>query len=57
MVLGTALGVWFMVLAVRRGQIITPAWMRWVAGRFRHRPPDPLEPVPAPEPVAPSSVA
>jgi membrane protease YdiL (CAAX protease family) len=57
MLLGTALGVWFLVLAVRRGQIVTPAWMRWVAGRFRHRRPDPLEPVPAPEPVAPSSVA
>ena len=56
MVLGTAVGVWFMVLAVRRGQIVTPAWMHWVAGRFRHRPPDPLEPIPTPEPVAPSSV-
>jgi hypothetical protein len=56
MVLGTALGVWFLVLAVRRDQIVTPAWMRWVAGRFRRRRPDPLEPVPAPEPVAPSSV-
>jgi hypothetical protein len=57
MVLGTALGAWFLVLAVRRGQIVTPAWMHWVAGRFRHRRPDLLEPVPAPEPVAPSSVA
>ena len=57
MVLGTALGVWFLVLAVRRDQIITPAWMRWVAGRIRRRRPDSLEPVPAPEPVAPSSVA
>jgi len=57
MLLGTALGVWFLVLAVRRGQIVTPAWMHWVAGRFRHRRPDPLEPVPASEPVAPSSVA
>ena len=57
MVLGVALGVWFMVLAVRRGQIVTPAWMYWVAARFRRRQPDPLEPVPASETATPSSVA
>ena len=30
-----ALGAWFLVLAVRRGQIVTPAWMWWIAARVR----------------------
>jgi membrane protease YdiL (CAAX protease family) len=38
MVLGTALGLVFIALAIRRGQIITPAWMWWIAGRFRRGP-------------------
>ncbi|HZW87548.1 MAG TPA: type II CAAX endopeptidase family protein [Myxococcaceae bacterium] len=54
MVLGAALGVWFLVLAIRRDQIVTPAWMRWLAGRLRRRP-ELLEPASAPAPVTPSS--
>ena len=57
MLLGAALGVWFMVLAVRREQIVTPAWMRWIAGRLRRERPAAAGPSPAPASVAPSSVA
>lgn len=57
MVLGVVLGAWFIVLAIRRQQIVTPAWMRWVAGRFRRHRPEPVEPAPAPAPVTPSSAA
>jgi membrane protease YdiL (CAAX protease family) len=56
MVLGAALGVWFLVLAIRRDQILTPAWMRWLAGRLRRKP-ELLQPAPAPAPVTPSSAA
>ncbi len=35
MVLGTALGAAFLVVAIRREQIITPGWMRWIAARLR----------------------
>src|SRR5215813_6675800 len=54
MVLGAALGMWFLVLAIRRDQIVTPAWMRWLAGRLGRRP-ELLEPAPEPAPVTPSS--
>jgi len=55
MVLGAALGAWFLVIAVRRGQIVTPAWMWWIAARVRRAP---LEPsTPAAERVAPPSTA
>jgi uncharacterized protein len=57
MVLGTALGTWFIVLAIRRQQIVTPAWMRWVAGRFRRPRPEAVEGAPGPAPVTPSSPA
>ena len=57
MVLGGALGAWFIVLAIRRQQIVTPAWMWWVAGRFRRQRPEPVEPAPTPAPVTPSSGA
>ena len=50
MVLGTAMGAWFLVLAVRREQIVTPAWMRWVAGRLRRSRLEPIE-------LAPGSAA
>jgi len=57
MVLGAALGLWFLVNAVRREQIVTPAWMRWIAGRLRRQRPDPVE-LPAPPPsVTPPSAA
>lgn len=55
-VLGTAMGVWFLIVAIRREQIVTPAWMRWIAGRLRPQP-ELLEPSPAPAPVTPSSAA
>jgi uncharacterized protein len=38
MVFGTALGLLFIVLAIRRAQIVTPAWMWWLVGRFRRGP-------------------
>jgi CAAX protease family protein len=57
MVLGTALGAWFIVLAIRRQQIVTPAWMRWVAGRFRRPRPEAVEATSDPAPVTPSSAA
>ena len=57
MVLGTALGAWFIVLAIRRQQIVTPAWMRWVAGRFRRLRPEAVEAAPDPAPITPSSAA
>lgn len=46
-VLGTSLGVAFMVLAIRREQIVTPGWMRWIAGRVRatRAPASPMEPL------------
>ena len=34
-VLGAALGVAFIVLAIRRQQIVTPGWMWWIAARLR----------------------
>jgi membrane protease YdiL (CAAX protease family) len=43
MVLCAGLGVWFLVLAVQREQIVTPAWMRWIAARLRHQRPEPVE--------------
>ncbi|HZJ55945.1 MAG TPA: CPBP family intramembrane glutamic endopeptidase [Myxococcaceae bacterium] len=57
MVLGVALGAWFIALAIRHQQIVTPSWMRWVAGRLRRRWPEPVEPAPAPATVTPSSEA
>jgi hypothetical protein len=57
MVLGAALGLWFLVNAVRHEQIVTPAWMRWIAGRLRRQRPEPVE-LPAPPPsVTPPSAA
>lgn len=55
MVLGAGLGVWFLVLAVQREQIVTPAWMRWVAGRLRRQPPEPVRPSTEPAPITPPS--
>ena len=43
-VLGGALGIAFLVLAVRRGQIITPRWLWWLYERVRPVPL--LEPAP-----------
>jgi membrane protease YdiL (CAAX protease family) len=42
-VLGGALGIAFLVLAIRRGRIVTPRWMWWVLDRVR--PPALPEPV------------
>jgi uncharacterized protein len=53
-VLGVALGVWFLVLAVRREEIITPAWMRWIGNRLRHQQAEPLD-LPAPAVTPPSA--
>ncbi len=58
MVLGAALGVGFIVLAIRREQIVTPDWMRWISRRLRRgQAPTPLEPESAPEPLGPPSTA
>jgi len=46
-VLATALAIAFFAVAARRNQIVTPAWMWWIAGKLR----------PAPEPVAPAPVS
>jgi membrane protease YdiL (CAAX protease family) len=54
MVLGAALGVWFLVLAVQREQIVTPAWMWWIAGRLRRQRSEPVVPPPAPAPATPA---
>ncbi len=56
-VLGTALGAWFLVLAVRRGQIVTPAWMWWIAARLRRHPLEAVAPAPVAEPISPPSTA
>ncbi|HVP60336.1 MAG TPA: type II CAAX endopeptidase family protein [Myxococcaceae bacterium] len=58
MVLGLAMGIAFMIVAIRREQIVTPGWMRWLAGRLR--PPRvvaPPGPARAPAPVVPPSAA
>lgn len=56
--LAGALSVPFLVAAVRRGQILTPAWMRWLLDRFRRpAPPLPLLPPPEPGAQAPTSDA
>jgi uncharacterized protein len=55
LVLGGSLSLVFLVLAERRGQILTPGWMRWLLERFR-RPLPPLEPVPVPVVDAPASL-
>jgi uncharacterized protein len=55
LVLGSLLSLAFLVLAERRGEILTPGWMRWLLERFR-RPLPPLEPIPAPAVDAPASV-
>jgi membrane protease YdiL (CAAX protease family) len=57
MLLGGALGAWFLVMAVRRGQIVTPAWMWWIAARVRRPRLQPAGPAPAAERVAPRSTA
>lgn len=57
MVLGAALGAWFLVLAVRREQIVTPAWMWWIAARVRPQRLETVAPEPAPERVSPPSTA
>jgi len=44
--LGSILSIVFLVLAVRRGQMRTPPWMRWLGERFRGAP----APLPAPGP-------
>jgi membrane protease YdiL (CAAX protease family) len=56
-VLGAGLGGWFLVLAVRREQIVTPAWMHWIAGRLRRNPAAPVTLPPEPEPLTPPSAA
>jgi uncharacterized protein len=48
-VLGGALGIAFLVLAIRRGQIVTPRWMWWLLDRLR--PPALPEPALAPSPA------
>lgn len=50
-VLATALAIAFFVVAIRRHQIITPAWMWWIAGKLR-RAPEPLAPAPGAGPAA-----
>jgi len=50
---GTGLGAAFLVLAVRREQIIFPAWMRWVGERLRGAPRE--LPPSAPAPALPPS--
>jgi membrane protease YdiL (CAAX protease family) len=57
MVFGAALGAWFLVLAVRRGQIVTPAWMRWIAARVRPQRLETVAPAPGPAQVSPPSTA
>jgi hypothetical protein len=57
MILGAALGAWFLVIAVRRGQIVTPTWMWWIAARVRRAPLAPSTPAPAAERIAPPSTA
>ena len=57
MVLGAMLGVWFLVLAVQREQIVTPAWMGWTAGRLRRQRPEPVGPPTEPAPITPPSAA
>lgn len=57
MVFGAALGAWFLVLAVRREQIVTPAWLRWIAARVRPQRLDTVAPSPSPERVSPPSTA
>jgi len=54
---GVALGTWFLVMAVRRGQIVTPAWMWWIAARVRRPRLDTVAPPPDPERVSPPSTA
>jgi membrane protease YdiL (CAAX protease family) len=51
-VLGAALGVAFLVIAVRREQIFTPGWMRWIAARAR--PASPPVAAPSETPSAPA---
>jgi membrane protease YdiL (CAAX protease family) len=48
-VLGSALGVAFLVVAIRRGQVFTPHWMLRLLGRAPPRSPPPL---PSPAPAA-----
>lgn len=57
MVLGAGLGVWFLVLAVQREQIVTPAWMWWIAGRLRRQRPEPVGTPSEPAPATPPSAA
>lgn len=57
MVLGAGLGVWFLVLAVQREQIVTPAWMRWISGRLRRQRPEPVGAPNEPAPATPPSAA
>jgi len=58
MVLGTAVGAVFLVVAVRREQIVTPGWMRWIAARLRPGPgADDAGPAPATAPSVPPSAA
>jgi hypothetical protein len=47
LVLGTALGVAFLVVAVRRGQVFTPRWLLRLLGRTPPRSPPALQ-APAP---------
>jgi len=54
--LGSVLSLAFIVLAVRRGEILTPGWMTWLGERFR-APPPPLQPLPAPVPEANAAAA
>jgi len=58
-VFATALAIAFFVLAIRRHQIVTPAWMWWLAARLRRTPPAlPAAPASAPpEPIVPPSSA
>jgi membrane protease YdiL (CAAX protease family) len=58
MMLGAAVGVGFIVLAIRRERIVTPGWMRWIAWRLRRGDAlTPVEPASAPAAVVPPSAA
>ncbi len=55
MVLGTALAVGFLVVAIRREQIVTPGWMRWIARRLHRDQGATSGPAPEPAAVVPPS--
>ena len=57
-VLGTALALACLGIAIRRHQIVTPGWMRWIASRLQGSPaPTQVERSPAPATAAPPPAA